>query len=87
MDEEIWAAGINELYYMDIERGVATYYKLVTEEGKQCRIESLYTDGKQLYGLTQKEEDVASVVVRIMTNEIEENEEGILYMKVEEVTE
>ena len=87
MDEEIWAAGINELYYMDIERGVATYYKLVTEEGKQCRIESLYTDGKQLYGLVQKEENVASVVVRIVTNEIEENEEGILYMKVEEVTE
>ena len=87
IEEEIWAAGTNELYYMDIKNGVATYYKLVNEEGKQCGIEALYTDGKQLYGLTQKEEDVASVVVRIMTNEIEENEEGIFYMKVEEITE
>ena len=87
MDEELWAAGTNELYYMDIESGVATYYKLINEEGKQCGIEALYTDGKRLYGLTQKEEDVASVVVRIVTNEIEENEEGILYMKVEEITE
>ncbi len=87
MDEEIWAAGTNELYYMDIESGVTTYYKLVNEEGKQCGIEALYTDGKRLYGLTQKEEDVASVVVCIVTNEIEEDAEGILYMKVEEITE
>ena len=87
MDEEICAAGTNELYYMDIESGVTTYYKLVTEEGKQCRIESLYTDGKQLYGLVQKEENVASVVVRILTKEVEEDAEGILCMKVEEITE
>ena len=87
MDKEVWAAGTNELYYMDIESGVATYYKLVNAEGKQCGIEALYTDGTRLYGLTRKEEDAESVVVHIVTNEIEKDEEGILCIKVEEITE
>ena len=86
MEEELWVAGTNELYYMDIDSGVATYYKLIDEEGKQCGIEALYTDGKQLYGLAQKE-NVASVVVRILTNEVEEDADGVCYIRVEEITE
>ena len=85
MEQHIWMAGPKVLYHMDIESREATYYKLVDEEGVHCGIKALYTDGKQLYGLTQKEEG-ASVVVRILTNEIEEVE-GVFCMKVEDVTE
>ena len=87
MGQDIWMAGPRALYHMDIESEVVTYYKLVDEEGVHCGIKALYTDGKQLYGLTQKEEEGASVVVRILTKEIEEDAEGVFCMKVEELTE
>ena len=85
MEQDIWVAGVLELYHMDIESQKATCYKLVDGEGKQCGLEALYTDGKQLYGLAQKE-NVASVVVRVLTNEITEVDD-VFYMKVEEITE
>ena len=86
MERDIWMAGPMALYHMDIESGVATYYKLIKEEGTHCGIKALYTDGKQLYGLTQEKEGGISVVVRILTNEVEEDTEGVFCMKVKEVT-
>ena len=71
MEDEIWVTDTSGLYYLNLKTKETAWYKLVNQAGMYYyEINTLYTDGEQLYVVTKQESNAHSCIQRILTNEI-----------------
>ena len=83
-ENAVWVTTGAFLYRMDLQSGKISCATILDEENNLCNIKTLYTDGKEIYGLHQITQTKVRVV-RILTDNI--GEVGTAVITVQDLTE
>ena len=69
--EAVWITTGSYLYCMDLKNGEVECVYILDKKNNPCYIETLYTNGEEVYGVQEVSKDTKKLV-RILTKEIEE---------------
>ena len=86
-ETDVWMTGGTSLYRLDLESKKVSSYRLLKGDNQFYEIDTLYTDGKQLYATCSKFREREFSFARVLTDKAEVAENGNSIMRIEFLTE